>query len=236
MNIYSKGDVLKGTQLRLQICFILNKELDSQMIKVFLVDDHIVVIEGINALLQNEPAVEVAGYATNAAQCLQYFSSKTADVILMDISMPGMDGIELCKIIKEKYPGVMVLALSTFDQGAYVRKMIENGASGYLLKNAGKSELINAIQLVSKGKNYLSHDASQNLKLESQKQKLLPRLTKREKEVLNLIVAGFTNAQIGQQLFISPDTVDSHRKNLHLKLNVNNTASLVKFAIENNLA
>ena len=114
--------------------------------------------------------------------------------------------------------------------------MMENGASGYLLKNAGKQELINAIHLVAKGGNYLSHDASQNLKQETQKQKSFPRLTKREKEVLALIVAGMTNAQIGQQLFISPDTVDSHRKNLHLKLNVNNTAMLVKFAIENNLA
>ena len=206
------------------------------MIKIFIVDDHIVVIEGINALLHNEPAVVVVGYATSAAQCLQFFTAKTADVILMDISMPGMDGIELCKIIREKYPGIMVLALSTFDQGAYVRRMMENGASGYLLKNAGKQELINAIHLVAKGGNYLSHDASQNLKQETQKQKSFPRLTKREKEVLALIVAGMTNAQIGQQLFISPDTVDSHRKNLHLKLNVNNTAMLVKFAIENNLA
>ena len=206
------------------------------MIKIFIVDDHIVVIEGINALLHNEPAVDVVGYATSAAQCLQFFTAKTADVILMDISMPGMDGIELCKIIREKYPGIMVLALSTFDQGAYVRRMMENGASGYLLKNAGKQELINAIHLVAKGGNYLSHDASQNLKQETHRQKSFPRLTKREKEVLALIVAGMTNAQIGQQLFISPDTVDSHRKNLHLKLNVNNTAMLVKFAIENNLA
>lgn len=205
------------------------------MIKVFLVDDHIVVIEGINALLQNDTTIEVAGYATNAAQCLKFFDTKTADVILMDISMPVMDGISLCKIIKERYPGIMVLALSTFDQGTYVRKMMESGASGYLLKNTGKAELINAIHAVAKGKTYLSYDASQNLKLESQKQKALPRLTKREKEVLTQIVAGLTNAQIGQQLFISPDTVDSHRKNLHLKLNVNNTAMLVKFALENNL-
>ena len=205
------------------------------MIKVFIVDDHIVVIEGINALLHNEPAVDVVGYATSAAQCLQFFTTKTADVILMDISMPGMDGIDLCKIIREKYPGINVLALSTFDQGAYVRKMMENGASGYLLKNAGKQELINAIHTVARGGNYLSFDATQSLKLETQKQKSLPRLTKREKEVLALIVAGMTNTQIGQQLFISPDTVDSHRKNLHLKLNVNNTAMLVKFALENNL-
>ena len=206
------------------------------MISVYIVDDHKLVIEGIVSFLQKEKNIKVAGFATTALDCINFFKTRTADVILMDINLPDMNGMDLCKLIKTNYPGIAVIALSTLNQGSYITQIIENGASGYLLKNAGKQELINAIHLVAKGGNYLSHDASQNLKQETQKQKSFPRLTKREKEVLALIVAGMTNAQIGQQLFISPDTVDSHRKNLHLKLNVNNTAMLVKFAIENNLA
>lgn len=149
--------------------------------------------------------------------------------------MPGINGIDLCAMIKEKYPNTMVLALSTFDQGSYIRRMVDNGASGYLLKNAGKKEIVDAIKLVVQGKTYFSYDAVQSMKSDTQKMKSFPRLTKREKEVLALIVEGLTNAQMGERLFISADTVDSHRKNLHLKLNVNNTAMLVRVALENNL-
>lgn len=205
------------------------------MIKVYIVDDHAVVIEGIYSLLQKEPGIEVVGYANNAANCLQYFTSHTADVILMDINLPDMNGVDLCKTVKKNYPGIMVLALSTFHQGTYVRKMIENGASGYLLKNSGRHEIIEAIEIVTKGKTYLSFDASQALKSDSQQQNAIPPLTKREKEVLVHIVDGLTNSQIAEKLFISVDTVDSHRKNLHSKLNVKNTAMLVRFAVENNL-
>lgn len=205
------------------------------MTRVYIVDDHAVVIEGIYSLLQKEPDIEMAGYATNAANCIQYFSSHTADVILMDISLPDMDGVDLCKVIKKNYPGIMVLALSTFNQGTYIRKMMESGASGYLLKNAAKEEIIEAIKLVMKGKTYLSFDAGQALRSGAESQTSLPPLTKREKEVLLLIAEGLTNVQIAEKLFISVDTVDSHRKNLHSKLNVKNTAMLIRFAVENNL-
>jgi DNA-binding NarL/FixJ family response regulator len=129
----------------------------------------------------------------------------------------------------------MVLALTTFNQGTYVRKMMESGASGYLLKNAGKKEIIDAIKTVTAGKTYLSFDAGQALKSDQQLRNTIPILTKREKEVLAYIAEGLTNPQISQQLFISIDTVDSHRKNLHTKLNVKNTAMLIRFAVENNL-
>lgn len=205
------------------------------MTRVFIVDDHAVVIEGIYSLLQKEKDVEMAGYATNAANCLQYFTSHTADVILMDISLPDMNGVDLCCTIKKKYPAIMVLALSTFNQGSYIRKMMESGASGYLLKNAGRLEIIEAITLVTKGKTYLSFDAGQALKCDTELQNKIPLLTKREKEVLLHIAEGLTNTQIAGKLFISIDTVDSHRKNLHAKLNVKNTAMLVRFAVENNL-
>lgn len=205
------------------------------MTKVYIVDDHAVVIEGIYSLLQKEKDIEMVGYAHNAANCLQYFANHTADVILMDISIPDMNGVDLCSIIKKKYPGIMVLALSTFNQGTYIRKMMESGASGYLLKNAGRHEIIEAIKLVVKGKTYFSFDAGQALKSNTEQQNAIPPLTKREKEVLAHVAAGLTNTQIAELLFISIDTVDSHRKNLHAKLNVNNTAMLVRFAIEHNL-
>lgn len=205
------------------------------MIKVFIVDDHALVIEGIYSLMQKQKNIKMVGSANNANNCIEYFTSHTADVILMDISLPDMNGVDLCKIIKQNYPSVMVLALSTFNQGTYIRKMMENGASGYLLKNAGKEEIIDAIQLVVKGKNYLSFDAGQILRQDEQRLNNIPPLTKREKEVLLHIAEGLTNVQIAEKLFISTDTVDSHRKNLHTKLNVNNTAMLVRYAVENDL-
>jgi DNA-binding NarL/FixJ family response regulator len=205
------------------------------MTRVYIVDDHAVVVEGIYSLLQKEKDIEMAGYAANADNCIQYFSAHTADVILMDISLPDMNGVDLCKLIKKDYPGIMVLALSTFNQGTYIRKMMESGASGYLLKNAGKQEIVAAIKAVTKGKTYFSFDAGQALKSHTDQQNAIPPLTKREKEVLVNVADGLTNAQIAEKLFISIDTVDTHRKNLHTKLNVNNTAMLIRFAIENKL-
>ncbi|MBC7868346.1 MAG: response regulator transcription factor [Gloeobacteraceae cyanobacterium ES-bin-316] len=205
------------------------------MTKVYIVEDHAVVIEGIYSLLQKEKDIEVCGYASNAGNCLQYFTNHTADVILMDISLPDMNGVDLCKAIKKNYPGIMVLALTSFSQGTYVRKMMENGASGYLLKNAGKREIIEAIKIVTTGNTYLTFDAGLALKSETQLQNAIPPLTKREKEVLAHIAEGLTNIQISKELFISIDTVDSHRKNLHAKLNVKNTATLIRFAVENDL-
>lgn len=206
------------------------------MIRVFIVDDHPLVLEGMRSLLTNEKGIELCGYAGTAQSCLGYFIKNTADVILMDINLPDMSGIDLCKEIKTKYPGIMVLGLSTFSQGSYVTKMVENGASGYILKNAGKEELLEAIREVNKGKTYLSFEAGQAMRQENASQKnQLPVLTRREKEVLALIAEGNTNPEIAEKLFVSPSTVDSHRKNLLAKLNVKNTASLVKFAIENKL-
>ena len=205
------------------------------MIKVFIVDDHAVVIEGIYSLLQNEKGIEMAGYAHNAHNCLQFFASNTADIVLMDISLPDTNGVDLCKLVKKKYPGVMVLALSTFQQGTYIRKMMENGASGYLLKNAGRQEIITAIKTVYAGQTYLSFEAGKTLSTDADKKSSLPALTKREKEILLYITEGFTNVQIAERLFISIDTVETHRKNLYVKLNVKNTATLIKKAVESDL-
>ena len=203
------------------------------MIRVFIVDDHPVVIEGIQSLLQNERGIEWAGHAMNAESCLGYFVNNTADVLLMDISMPGMDGVELCAVIKEKYPGIMILGLSTFNQGLYIKKMVVNGASGYILKNSSKEELIKAIHAVHEGAIYFSGEVGMALQeYQKSSEKELPVLTAREKEILELIAEGFTNPQIAEKIFLSPFTVDSHRKNLLAKLGVKNTACLIKLAVE----
>jgi len=207
------------------------------MISVFIVDDHPVVIEGIHSLLQNEKDIAWVGQAMNASSCLGFFVNNTADVVLMDISMPGMDGVELCSVMKEKYPGIMILGLSTFNQGLYIKKMVENGASGYILKNSSKEELIKAIHAVHEGYIYFSGEVGMALQ-EYQQSALareLPVLTPREKEVLELIAEGYTNPQIAEKIFLSPFTVDSHRKNLLAKLGVKNTASLIRLAVEKKL-
>lgn len=206
------------------------------MIRVFIVDDHPVVIEGIRSLLLKEKEIEWVGQAMNAASCLGFFVNNVADVVLMDISMPGMDGVELCAIMKEKYPGIFILGLSTFNQGLYIKKMMENGASGYILKNSTKEELIKAIQTVNDGGIYFSGEAGQALQ-DYQKSSVaeLPVLTPREKEILELIAEGYTNPQIAGKIFLSQFTIDSHRKNLLAKLNVKNTASLIRLAVERKL-
>lgn len=197
--------------------------------KVFITDDHYMVIEGIRSLLQNEKDIEWMGHATNAASCLGFLQQQLPDVILMDINLPDKSGIELCKEVKEKYPAVFVIGLSTFNQQSFIEKMMENGASGYVLKNATREELVEAIQAVVKGKQYLSFDAAAALR-KTDTETNIPVITRREKEVLELIADGLTNNEIAQKLFISSTTVDTHRKNLLTKFEAKNTASLVRIA------
>src|SRR4030095_8062917 len=128
-------------------------------IKVFIVDDHYMVIEGIRSLLQNEKNIEWMGHATNADSCLAFLKQQLPDVILMDINMPEKNGIDLGKEVKEKYPSVFVIGLSTFNQQSFIQKMMDNGASGYLLKNATQEEIMEAITTVFNGNTYLSFDA-----------------------------------------------------------------------------
>lgn len=207
----------------------------KKKIKVFITDDHYMVIEGIRALLQNDEEIELIGHASNAASCLAFLRHDQPDVILMDISMPDKNGIELCQEVKVKYPFIQVLGLSTFDQKAFVLKMMENGASGYVLKNATKTELSKAIQLVYKGQKYLSIGASDALKSARNEQVTFPFITRREKDVLQLVVEGYTNSEIADKLFISSATVDTHRKSLLAKFNMKNTAALVRFVTQHNL-
>ena len=199
--------------------------------KLFIVDDHYMVIEGIRSLLQHEAGLEWTGHASNAASCLAYLRQQQPDVILMDISLPDKNGIDLCKEVKEKYPSVFILGLSTFSQESFISKMMDNDASGYVLKNATKEELLEAIETVMKGRLFLSMDAAQSLRSAADKPGM-PVITRREKEVLELIAAGCTNAEIAERLFVSVSTIDTHRKNLLEKFNVRNTASLVRLATQ----
>jgi DNA-binding NarL/FixJ family response regulator len=199
-------------------------------VKVFIVDDHYMVIEGIRALLQDQKDIVLMGHASNADSCLSFIQNAAPDVILMDISMPGKNGIDLCKEVRNRYPSVFVIGLSTFNQFTYVDDMLRNGASGYLLKNATKQEITEAIHTVAKGKMYMSDEAAITLKNASPQES--PVLTRRENEILRLIAEGLANPQIAEKLFLSISTVDTHRKSLMRKLNIKNTALLVRYAVD----
>lgn len=206
------------------------------MIRVFIVDDHPVVIEGIQSLLRHEKDMEWGGHAMNAQSCLGFFVQNTADIVLMDIHLPDMSGVELCALMKEKYPGIFILGLSTSNQGLYIKKMMENGASGYVLKNSPREELLEAIHAVCDGCIYFSGEVGEALQQYQQSSQVdLPVISRREKEVLDLIAEGYTNPEIAEKLFISHFTVDSHRKNLITKLKVKNTAMLIRFAVQHKL-
>ncbi|MGJ7032825.1 response regulator [Niabella hirudinis] len=195
---------------------------------VFIVDDHYMVIEGIRSLLQHEKDIDWLGHATNAASCISFLKQQQPDVLLLDISLPDKSGIDLCREVKEWFPNIFVLGLSTFNQQAVIRNMMDNGASGYVLKNADKEELLEAIHIVLTGKTYFSLEAAASLK---DTNRGLPLVTRREKEVLQLIAQGLTNVEISTQLFISVPTVNTHRKSLLEKFDAKNTAILISKAI-----
>lgn len=199
-------------------------------VKVFIVDDHYMVIEGIRSLLQNETSIEWTGHASNAASCHAFLQQQLPDIILMDINLPDKSGIDLCREVREKYPSVFIIGLSTFNQQSFIQKMLHNGASGYVLKNATQEELLEAIATVAKGKTYLSDEAASSLRKSNNSE--MPVLTRREKEVLELIAEGLTNNEIAAKLFISVTTVDTHRKNLLAKFDARNIAALVKTAVQ----
>jgi len=204
------------------------------MIKVFIIDDHQMIIEGIHSLLQDEADIEWMGSAKIPEDLMAFLRNRQPDVLLMDINLPQKSGLDLCREVKEKYPAINIIGLSTSNQASVIRKMQENGASGYLLKDASKNEIIMALEQVSKGKDYVSSSIADVLKKKTPDD-LLPVLTRREKEILELISEGFTNQEIATRLFLTVYTIDSHRKNMLTKFNVKNTAALIKIAVSNQL-
>ena len=204
------------------------------MIKVFIIDDHQLIIEGIRSLLETEKDIEWTGSAKLPDELLTILKKEQPDVLLMDISLPQKSGLDLCKEVRQKYPAMHVIGISTSEQPSIIRKMIENGASGYLLKDASKKEIIEALHTVVSGKTYVSFSVAQALKNKTPDESL-PVLTRREKEVLDLIAEGFTNQEIADKLFLDVTTINSHRKNMLTKYHVKNTAALVKLALSHNL-
>ncbi len=202
--------------------------LDRKPARIFITDDHYIIVEGIRSLLQYEKGIEWMGHAMNAASCLAFLQQQQPDVILMDINLPDMSGIDLCKEVKARYPAVHIVGLSSFNQQSFIQKMMDNGASGYVLKNATCEELLDAIETVMSDGKFLSLEAAATIKKNEDSK--IPILTRREKEVLILIAEGMTNHEIADKLFISTTTVDTHRKNLLAKFAVKNTATLIRLA------
>ena len=211
------------------------------MIKLLIADDHKMLRDGINAMITDCYEIKVIGEASNGIEVLKLLELIETDVLLLDINMPHMDGVETCKKVNKLYPFVNILALTMYDEGAMISKMIKYGAKGYILKNTGKEKLIEAIKAVYNGQNYFSDRVKDTLIMSLSPEKksnsgaFIPKLTKREKEIINLIVNEHTTSEIAEQLFISEKTVETHRKNLLQKLNVRNTAGLVRIALEKGL-
>jgi DNA-binding NarL/FixJ family response regulator len=204
------------------------------MIHVFIVDDHQMIIEGIHTLLEGEKEIQWMGAARTPEDLMTFLQRSQPDIILLDVNLPQRSGLELCLEIKQKYPGIQVIGLSTSDQPSVIRKMQDNGASGYLLKDAGKQEIMTALREVSKGKTFVSFSVAEALKKRTPDDQL-PALTRREREVLELIAEGLTNQEIAAKLFLTSGTIDSHRKNMLTKFNAKNTAALIKIAVSNRL-
>ncbi len=212
-----------------------------ETIRVLVADDHKVFREGIQALLEKVVDIEVVDEVSNGNEAIEKVSKGGIDVVLMDIDMGDTNGIDTTIKIKEQFPEVNVLVLSMHGEHSYVIRMLDAGAIGYMLKNAGKDEMVTAIRSVAKGDSYFSKDVSSILvehlhKPTSIKKKKddLP-LTDREIEVLKLIALEYSNPEIAEKLFISIRTVDTHRRNLLEKLGAKNTAGLVKYAVKNKL-
>lgn len=208
------------------------------MIKLFIVDDHQLVLDGISSMLFASKEIELVGEAMNAKDALTFLESNDTDVAIIDINLPDMDGIDLCKEITSKYKNIKVMALTTFNEASFITRFMKNGASGYLLKNTSAPDLIEAIITVNADGQYLPADVQSTLissSLGSSKSTFIPKLTRREKEVLKLIIDEMTTKEIAEKLFISVATVETHRLHLLSKMEVRNTAGLVKVAIQKGL-
>jgi two-component system nitrate/nitrite response regulator NarL len=208
------------------------------MIKVFITDDHKVIIDGLKRLLSVSSEIEIIGTALNGAILLDKLKTQQPDLILLDISMPVMDGIQAAKVIKKLYPTIKILVFTTFIDNDKVKKITKIGVDGYLLKDSSGDKLIHAIKMVMSGTNYYDHrvvDLVMHNYKRTASTPTITALTKREREVIRLIAQGKSSKEIGEELFISPLTVDSHRRNIFAKLGISKTAALITYAYENGL-
>lgn len=205
------------------------------MIRVAITDDQIIILTGLQKLLSMFSGIEVIGQYKNGEQLLAALENTKPDILLLDIQMPGQSGIELAGIIHKKYPSIKIIAITNVDVIPQVKKMLAQGCMGYLLKDASAETIIEAIETVNKGEQYLHEPIQKQLLKSLSGNDVAHVITKREKEILGYIVEGFTNKEIAAKLFLSLRTVENHRNNLLQKFDSKNTAGLVKIAIEEGL-
>jgi two-component system response regulator NreC len=213
-------------------------DMSMSKARVLLVEDHVVVRQGLKALFADEPDVEIVGEADDGRAALRYVSELQPDVVLIDISMPGMNGIEATRQIRQNYPDVKVVILSMHSNEEYVFQVLRVGASGYVLKQSDSSEVLTAIRAALAGGSFLSPPISRAViddyvrRAEARGQgNDLDLLTPREREVLQLLAEGLSNREIAEQLSISVKTVETHRSNMMSKLGVSSKTELVKYAL-----
>lgn len=213
------------------------------MINILIADDHTMFVDGMESILKDEPDFFVIGRSYDGPSVIQFIQNHSVDVVLLDVNLPGMNGIEVCKEITNHHPNIKVLAISMFNEESFVSEILNNGAKGYILKNTGREELLKAIRTVAKGESYFSNEVTETImkglmnqrKASTKNNVFFPKLSRREKEVLKLIAQEFTTQEIADNLYISLKTVESHRSSLLSKLNARNSVGLVRIALENSL-
>jgi len=201
----------------------------KEMISVAIVDDHKILTEGLRSLIEDSGIAHVVGVAHSGSECRASIGFWKPEVLLLDVGLPDISGLELCKEIKEIYPQIRVLGLTTHNEYSVVRQMMDNGASGYLVKNAMTEEVLAGIEAVCDGGTFLCHEIDLMMKRPNETHLWL---SQREREMLKLIAEGLTNSEIAERIFLSPETIKGYRKNLLLKLGAKNTAVLVRTAFE----
>lgn len=211
-------------------------------IRVLLADDHAIVREGVKMILIKEPDIEVVGEASDGQEALDLVDRLKPGVVVMDISMPGMSGIEATQHVRERYPGVNVLALTMHEDESYVFKLLRAGASGYVLKRAAAQDLVQAVRAAAKGEAFLYPSVARKIvedylkRVETgEDRERYDGLTEREKEILTVIAQGLSNQQIAQKLYISIKTVQTHRAHILEKLGLHDRTELVRYAIRKGL-
>jgi DNA-binding NarL/FixJ family response regulator len=198
-------------------------------IKIIIADDHKMLRKAWNLLISQIPNVTIIGEASNGAEVLELLSKNHANIVLMDVDMPLMDGFETARIIKEKYPWSKIIVLTMLNDNLSVKKLLKVGIAGYVTKNSSNEELIQAIQIVEGGGKYLCSEV-QNILLDKVSDHEVEKLTNREKEIIKHISDGLSSREISEKLFLSIKTIESHRGNIYKKLKVKNVAELISFA------
>ena len=212
----------------------------SRQVKILIVDDHEMVRAGLRLLLSTSSSIEIVGEAVNGIKALEYLANNPVDVILMDINMPEMNGIECTQKVNELYSNVKVLAITMHIEEQHIKNMMKAGAAGYILKNSSKDVLVAALEAVMKGKHYYSQEVTSIIMEDlanptGKGNEGNPLITEREIDVLKLIIQEKSNHEIADELFISIRTVDAHRRNLLQKTGAKNSVGLTKYAYKHKL-